>query len=461
MMNQIVFFLYLCSMLKEFKAFIVSEKLFEPKDQVLLAVSGGIDSVVMCELFHRAGFSFAIAHCNFNLRGRESDEDQLFVENLAGKYKVPFFCKQFSTKKVASSKKFSIQMAARELRYQWFEDLRRKEGYHSIATAHHLDDQVETFFINLLRSTGIAGLHGILPRQGNLIRPMLFSYREDISAFAKKNKLAFREDSSNTETKYLRNKIRHEIIPVFRELNQSFPQILTDTIHRLRDSEIIFRNSVQEIRNQLFWKDDNGLHIHIDDLKKLVPAEIYAFELLSPFGFHEAVIKNILHSRNDLPGKIFYSSTHRLIRDRRELIINPIQDRSGSQIKNTEIAIPEKKKEIRGPIHLRLTRKTVVNKFTIDPSNEVANLDLHKIRFPLILRRWKKGDSFYPLGMNKKKKLSDFFIDRKLSLPEKENIWLLCSGPHIIWIVGHRIDHRFRVTVQTKEVLQVRWIVEK
>ena len=160
-------------------------------------------------------------------------------------------------------------MAARELRYQWFEDLRRKEGYHSIATAHHLDDQVETFFINLLRSTGIAGLHGILPRQGNVIRPMLFSYREDISAFAKKNKLAFREDSSNTETKYLRNKIRHEIIPVFRELNQSFPQILTDTIHRLRDSEIIFRNSVQEIRNQLFWKDDNGLHIHIDDLKNL------------------------------------------------------------------------------------------------------------------------------------------------------------------------------------------------
>jgi len=448
-------------MLKEFKAFIVSEKLFGPNDKILLAVSGGIDSVVMAELFHRAGYSFGIAHCNFGLRGMESDADEAFVERLSGKYKVPFFTKRYLTAKEAKEKGISIQMAARELRYLWFNELLEKEKYYAVATAHHLDDQVETFFINLLRSTGIAGFHGILPRQGNLIRPLLFSYRDNIEAFARKYRLAFREDSSNAEIKYLRNKIRHEVIPVFRELNPAFPHILTETIKRMRETEIIFRNSVEETRKKILRKDKKGTHIRIAELGKLAPAGIFAFELLSPFGFNEAVILDILHSFHDPSGKIFYSPTHLLIKNREELILNPLPGKEESLLMNAEFLIAEGKKEIRKPIHLSFLEKPKGIKSTIDPSKEIATLDVRKIVFPLILRRWKKGDSFYPFGMNKKKKLSDYFIDRKLSIPEKENAWLLCSGNYIIWIVGQRIDHRFRVTSQTKEVLQIRWLKGK
>jgi len=448
-------------MLKEFKAFIVAEKLISVKDRVLLAVSGGIDSVVMCDLFYRAGFTFDIAHCNFNLRGKESDEDEMFVENLAKKYKVAFHCKRFPTKKIAKEKKLSIQMAARELRYQWFDEIRRNENYQFIATAHHLDDQIETFFINLLRSTGIAGLHGILPCQKNLIRPLLFTYRENINAYARKHNLAFLEDSSNVETKYLRNKIRHEIIPIFREINQSFPQVLTETIRRMRETEMIFLDTIEKVRKEIFHEDKNGIHILMDDLKKLNPCNLYAFELLSQFGFNEAIITDICHLPDDVSGEKFYSQTHRLIRNRKELIITPIPGKKEARIKNTLVSIREDQKEIRRPIHLRFEKMTKLKDFIIEPSKETANLDLHKISFPLILRKWEKGDSFYPFGMNKKKKLSDFFIDRKLSLPAKENIWLLCSGSNILWVTGQRIDNRFRVTSHTKEVLMVRWIVEK
>lgn len=448
-------------MLKEFKAFIGSENLIKNEERTLLAISGGIDSVVMCELFQQAGFTFGIAHCNFNLRGNESDTDELFVKDLANKYQVPFYCKQFLTKKLAKEKKISIQMAARELRYQWFEDIRLKENYHSIATGHQLDDQLETFFINLLRSTGIAGFHGILPRQGNLIRPLLFSYREDIVAFARENNLSFREDSSNLETKYLRNKIRHEIIPVFRELNQTFSQMLTGTIKRMRETEVIFRNVLDETRKKIIRQDMNGVRIHISELKKLTPIDIFAYELLSPFGFNETAISDILKLPVESSGSAFYSSTHRLIKDRKELIINPLSDKLESRVNVPEIIIHENRKELRKPIHLAFIKQTKDQNFSIDPSHEMAYFDVKKIVFPLILRRWEKGDSFYPLGMNRKKKLSDFFIDQKFSIPEKEDVWLLCSGSQILWIIGYRIDHRYRVTPRTKEVMQVKWIEEK
>jgi tRNA(Ile)-lysidine synthase len=448
-------------MLKEFKAFIASEKLCDPKDRVLLAVSGGIDSMVMNELFHRAGYVTGIAHCNFGLRGKESDADEAFVAKLAKKYGVPFYSKRFCTTKVTKERGISIQMAARELRYEWFEELLIKENYSAIATAHHLDDQAETFFINLLRSTGIAGFHGILPRQGNIIRPLLFTNRDNIRAFARKHKIAFREDSSNAESKYLRNKIRHEIIPIFREQNPAFPQILSETIKRMRETEVIFRNSIGEARKKIIRTNPAGTHVLIENLKKLTPVDIYAFELLSPFGFNEDIIRDILHSPDDSSGSIFYSPTHRLIKNREELILNPLPEKKGSRLMKAEISIPENKKEIRRPIHLSFTKISTLKKFVIDPSKEIASLDLHKIIFPLILRRWEKGDFFYPLGMNKKKKLSDYFIDAKLSIPQKENTWLLCSGPDILWIVGQRIDHRFRVTPKTKAVIQVRWIGKK
>ena len=448
-------------MLKEFKTFIATNNLFGKKDKVLLAVSGGIDSVVMCELFHRAGFSFGIAHCNFGLRGKESDEDEVIVEKLAGRYKVPFHSKRFPTATIAKEKGISIQMAARELRYLWFNEILRKEGYNCIATAHHLDDQVETFFINMLRSTGIAGFHGILPQQGSIIRPLLFAYRHDIELFARQNHLAFREDSSNLETKYLRNKIRHEVLPVLRELNPGFPQVLTENIHRLRETEIIFRQAIDAARAGVLRKDKRGIHIRIDKLKEYSPVDLYAFEILAPFGFNDSVIRDIIHALDEPSGKTFFSSSHRLVKDRKELILTLLKKEKEIGKDTEKISIPSSRKEIRKPVHLLFEKNTVTASFRIDRSQDAANFDLKKIIFPLILRRWHKGDAFYPFGLNKKKKLSDYFIDCKFSIADKDNAWLLCSGKDIIWITGHRIDHRFRVTSRTKEVLQVKLLKGK
>lgn len=281
-------------------------------------------------------------------------------------------------------------MAARDLRYEWFEETRIKENYKFIATAHHLDDQIETFFINLQRSTGIAGLHGILPIQKTLVRPLLFTFRENIVSYARKHKLAYREDSSNAENKYLRNKIRHEIIPVFSELNKAFPQVLTANIHRIREAEFIFRNSIETVRKKLMKEDNEGLHIAVNELNKLVPAGIYAFELLSPFGFNESVIGDLLQSREEFSGKIFYSPTYRLIMNRNEIILNPIPGKKDNLLKNREIIIPEERKEIRKPIHLKFERTEADNESGIDPSENTAHLDLRNIKFPLILRKWEK-----------------------------------------------------------------------
>ncbi|MCX6245775.1 MAG: tRNA lysidine(34) synthetase TilS [Bacteroidetes bacterium] len=448
-------------MLEGFKKFIVREKLLGKKDKVLLAVSGGIDSVVMCELFHRADYSFGIAHCNFGLRGCESDADEAFVGKLAGRYKVPFHSKRFQTTKIAKEKSISVQMAARELRYTWFEEVLQENKYQCIATAHHLDDQIETFFINLLRSTGIAGFHGILPRQGKIIRPLLFAYRHNIELFALQNHLAFREDSSNQETKYLRNKIRHEVIPVFHELNPAFPQTITENIYRLRKTEMVYRKAIDADRTNLFREDKTGIHIRIDKLKEFSPPELYAFEFLSPYGFNESVISDIIHSLDESGGKTFFSPTHRLVKDRKELIIHPLKTEKAGTLLPLYVSISDSRKEIRKPVHLRFEKIKITASFEIDPSKDKATLDLSKITFPLILKKWKRGDSFYPYGLNKKKKLSDYFIDCKFSIADKENTWLLCTGQHIIWVVGHRIDHRFRVTSRTKEVLQVKLVKGK
>jgi len=311
-------------MLQAFKTYITKEKLFLSGEKILLAVSGGMDSVAMAELFFRAKFSFAIVHCNFQLRGEESDKDEVFVSLLARKYKVPFFNKRFLTKELTESKNISIQMAARELRYGWFHELLTKEGYPYLATAHHLDDQIETFFINMMRSTGIAGFHGIFPKQGKIIRPMLFASREEIEGFVKKNDLIYREDKSNQEIKYLRNKIRHELIPVLAEINPGFSNILTENIYRIREAEKIFRNTIDQVRNTLVRKEKERIFISIRDIKKLTPCITYLFEFLSSFGFNYPVVNDVVKALDEEPGKQFYSPTHRLIKDRDDLIITPL-----------------------------------------------------------------------------------------------------------------------------------------
>jgi tRNA(Ile)-lysidine synthase len=435
-------------MLSAFADFIKKEDLFSPADKLLLTVSGGVDSVAMCELLNKASVDFGIAHCNFKLRGKESDEDELFVEKLAEKYQVPFHSISFNTNSFAKKNKLSIQAAARELRYEWFEEIRLQFAYTYIATAHHQDDSIETFFINLIRGTGIAGLHGILPKQGCIIRPLLFTGKDDILAFAKKNKLRHREDSSNTSDKYLRNKIRQKIIPVLKELNPKISSTLLKDIDHLRDVEKIYRNEIGNKKQKILRIKKSTIYLSIARLKELEPLTAYLFEFLRPYGFNPSSVEEIVSSLGKISGKQFFSATHRLVHDRKDLII---QKKEALNPEKKSITIKKSQKKVEtDELFLQLKQGPVGTFFS--HSSKCAVLDFDKLSFPLKVRKWQQGDVFQPLGMKGKKKLSDFFIDRKLSIAEKENTWLLLSEEKIVWVIGQRIDDRFKVTDKTRKI---------
>ena len=440
-------------MLNDFIAFIKRENLLFQTSQNLLAVSGGVDSMVMMELFHRAGFSFDIAHANFQLRGDESDRDEAFVRKLADKYMVKVYVKHFETAKFARSNKVSIQVAARQLRYEWFDELLVENGYDQVVTAHHLDDQVETFLINLTRGTGIAGLHGIPVRQGKIIRPMMFTGRKEIEAYASTKNLDFVQDSTNLSVKYTRNRIRHKVIPQLEKISPNFRQELTQTIGFIRDAEIIYRQSIGEKRKEIFSEKGDSIFIKADKFFNLKPLTSWAYELLSPFGFNLSNINDVIGLAESIPGKEILSDSHRLIKDRDQLIIvRRVNTGTGSifQIKTEDLV----RKSITYPIHLGFE---VLHKIPEEyaESGSTAYIDLDKLVFPLVLRKWQRGDFFYPLGMSQKKKLSDFFTDQKFSLIEKEKQWLLCCGKNIVWVIGHRIDDRFKITRASHKILKI------
>ncbi len=441
-------------MLKSFQEFINKEKLFNAEDKILLAVSGGPDSVVMCELFCQSEYNFAIAHCNFHLRGTESDDDEKFVKNLSEKYKVPYYNVNFNTNDYAKDKKISIEMAARDLRYEWFEEVLKKENYDYIATGHHLDDQIETLFINLLRGTGIAGLHGILPKQNHCVRPLLFTFRKDIEVFIKENNLLYRQDSSNKSLKFTRNKIRHIIIPELEKINPDFKKSITNTIKYIKGTEIIYKNFVEQKRKEIFHIKNDRIYIPINEIKKLNPVNTFLYEFLMPYNFNSSVVDDIIKSLDDISGKQFFSFSHRLIKDRENLIIT----KKTSDIKLIRYFINKNTLVIENPIKLKITRIRWIKNdrnVTISEDKNIASIDFDKLKFPLKIRKWEQGDYFYPLGTKCKKKLSDFFIDNKFSIIDKENVWLLCSANRIIWIIGHRIDNRFKITSNTRNIYQI------
>lgn len=439
-------------MIESFIKFVSKEKLFIPHDRVLLAVSGGIDSVVMADLFQRAGFVFDIAHVNFHLRGEESDRDELFVRKLAENYMVQVFVRHFETARIARKNKVSVQVAARELRYSWFGELLEIYGYAKVAVAHHLDDQVETFLINLARGTGIAGLHGIMPGQGKIIRPLMFTGRKEIEAYAAANKLDYAEDSSNASVKYTRNRIRHKVIPQLEKINPAFRQSLTETISVIRDAEIIYQKAIEEKRKAIFDVRGDSISIIADELFNLKPLATWAYELLSPFGFNISNIHDIIGLKNAIPGKEVISATYRLVRDRDHLIIVPLT--KAPDVKIYSITAADLHQGAKSPVHLSFE---VLDKTPekYDKPATTAYIDLEKLEFPLQIRKWRRGDYFYPLGMTQRKKLSDFFTDRKMSKIEKENQWLLCSGEMITWVIGHRIDDRFKIGTGTGKILKI------
>ncbi|HOY30686.1 MAG TPA: tRNA lysidine(34) synthetase TilS [Bacteroidales bacterium] len=440
-------------MLAKFLAHITENELFGPSDKILLAVSGGVDSIVMTELFYRAGFRFAMVHCNFLLRGVDSDTDEKFVKNLAEKYKTRCYVKQFDTRAYSEQHKLSIQEAARDLRYNFFEEISKKENFKFIATAHHADDSIETFFINLLRGTGISGLSGIPAKQNKIIRPMLFAYKKDIEDYAKKNNIDYRYDFSNRENKYLRNKIRNTLLPALENISPGYRKSIDTTINNLKNTEIIYRQCLEKI--QLLQTEKNELMtISIDKLRMLKPSSRYLYECIKMFGFNLHVCEDVCNSLDDIPGKIFLSPTHRMVKDREKLIIEKKKDTD----RNSHFLAYEGIQLIYEPVKLEFTERKKSEMAVLDTDRHTALLDKDRLLFPLIIRKWQRGDYFYPLGLRGKKKLSDFFSDNKFSVIEKSNTWLLCSGDDIAWIIGHRIDERYKIKQLTQNILQIKWL---
>ena len=435
-------------MLQDFHQYLRKEELCGPDDRILLAVSGGIDSVVMAHLFRETGYTCSIAHCNFQLRGEESEMDEANVRSLAQGLEFPVYVRRFRVEEETGTKGISVQMAARDLRYGWFEELRSGHDFTRIATAHNLNDAVETFFLNLSRGSGIRGLKGILPRRGPVIRPLLFAPREQIEAYQQEHRLSYREDASNLETKYQRNKIRHDILPVMMQINPGFIRTMEGNMARIREMFEIYEAAVSKVRSELFEPYQEGFLIRTEKLLKLSPLHTWLFELFSPFGFTRMQCQGIARIMDAGPGRQSISTTHRLFQDRDRMILVPTARDARERY---YLDGPDKQAVLPFPMDMEVLDREELVSIPDDPG--IACLDLEKVRFPLTIRRWIPGDYFYPLGMEQNKKLSDFFVDEKVPVPEKERIWIMASGKTIVWIMGYRIDHRFRITHKTRKVL--------
>ena len=441
-------------MLEKFLDYISEKELFTNEDKILLAISGGIDSVVMAKLFRDAGINHGIAHCNFGLRGEESDSDEKFVRKLARKADAPCYVKNFNTEQFAEDHKVSIQMAARELRYNWFEELAAAEGYSYIALAHHQNDLLETMLLNLSRGTGIAGLHGIAPKRGKFIRPLLFADKEDIFAFVTKKQLTWREDSSNASTKYQRNKIRQEVVPVLEELNPNLSQTIRQTAEKISAVERFFLQEVEKMRSTVIRQEGRDWILDLNPLLEGSEPTLFLSQLIDKWGFSYSQAKEIIaiyKQEGTTSGKIFESNTHRLNTDRNQLIISP---KDLQEYQDLEIIENEQKASYGAWAFTFNSLKA--EGYPIKGDKNLAALDKDKLEFPLKLRNWKHGDWFCPLGMKQKKKLSDFMIDEKIPLNLKERVLVLTSGDSIVWVVGHRIDNRYKITESTTEVLEVK-----
>ena len=440
-------------MIDQFQAYIYRYNLLAESDKVILALSGGIDSMVLADLLLKAKVEFVAAHCNFHLRGEESDGDEKFVRDYAERNGIQCFVKHFETEKYAAEQSISIEMAARDLRYAWFEELRQQLGYDKIAVAHHADDQAETFFINLLRGAGLNGLKGMKPQNGVIIRPLLWASREQIRKYAVENQILWREDHTNAESVYLRNKIRNQLLPAFDELHAEARQGLYKSLEHLAAENELYRELLQEKLGQII--EYNGDIQRIPYSAFLIQHSSFQllFEWLRQYGFntdqchfiHEAVGTGI--------GNQYFSPTHCVVIGRDDLQLSEINEKT-----DVEIQIQIGEEEILSPIHLRFSKMEKTADFIINKSSDVAQLDFDKLRFPLTLRHWRHGDRFCPLGMKGSKLLSDFFVDQKFTEYQKQNVWLLVSAEgDIFWVVGYRIDDRFKIVNDTKTVFQCRW----
>ena len=435
--------------------FIQEKKLIPSDGRVLVAVSGGVDSVVLCHLFKQLSIPFGIGHCNFQLRGAASDEDALFVTQLAEQLAVPYFSTAFDTTKIAAQEKQSIQLVARRLRYDWFAKILKEENYQSVATAHHLNDSIETFLYNFSKGTGLRGLTGVPVQNKGIIRPLLFASKDQILDYAQKHQLAYREDSSNAEDKYARNKIRHHVVPILKQLNPSLEQTSLQTFQNLHEAVHLYDFALQHLLAELLEESAEETRLFWPKLLSFPMANSLLYECLKPFGFHPDQIKQILDEVANKTGALFYSASHQLLVDRQYLIVRPKE----GTIEEERIIFEQ------GKASLHLGDSVLEAKWgleydgTIHKAIDRAQLDVNRLSFPLKLRHWKPGDYFCPIGMNgKRQKLQDFFSNQKLNRFEKEKVWILeTEAGEICWLVGYRIDERFKMTSDTKEYVLFKW----
>ncbi|SEG28010.1 tRNA lysidine(34) synthetase TilS [Parabacteroides chinchillae] len=416
---------------------------------VLVGLSGGADSVALLALLVRLDYPCMAVHCNFHLRGDESIRDEHFAKDFAGSLHVPFYKVDFDTTAYAGEKHISIEMAARELRYTWFEGMRCKLDAQAIAVAHHRDDSVETLLMNLIRGTGVRGMRGIRPKNGYIVRPLLPVSREEILKWLAEQHYSYVTDSTNLSDAYTRNFIRLRVLPLLEEINPAVRNTIARTAEHLSAVETIYNNVIENARNQIMVTEDS---LSVKTLLTFPLPDTILYELLKPFNFTRLVTDDIYLSLRGESGRQFYSSTHRLIKDRDYLFLSSLQE------KEAKIYIlDEKTTECSEPVELSF-RKIVLNKeFHIEKNKHIAYFDYDKLTFPLSLRTWQEGDWFIPFGMTGRKKLSDYFSDHKYTIFQKEQTWLLCSGDNIIWLVGERSDNRFRIDKTTKHILIVKF----
>ncbi len=430
--------------------FIEKENLFQRNQRILVAVSGGIDSMVLLYLLHKMEMECAVAHCNFGLRGEASDGDCELVEAMTKHYNFPCYTRKFDTEAHAKKHKISIEMAARDLRYTWFNELCDQHGFDYLAVGHHADDVAETVLINLIRGTGINGLTGIKPKNGNVVRPLLPFTRQELMDFAAANNIEFREDATNASTDFVRNKIRHQVMSVLEQINPGIRNTMTENVQRFTDVATIYNEVINYKKSLLLSEKDGNLEINIAKLQQVSAPASHLYELLAPFGFHFRDITNIVNALGGISGKRFYAATHQLLMDREVLIVS-----ERKQAEHMEYTISKNQKKIDIPFKATLQQFEKPVNFQFSKQNNMAYFDADLLTFPLTIRKWQQGDYFQPIGMKGKKKVSDFFIDNKFSLQQKEKTWLLVSGNKIIWIIGHRIDERLKITNNTKHIYQI------
>lgn len=435
-------------MIDTVRRFVEKEKLLSPGATVIVGLSGGMDSMVLLDMLTLLGYQCVAAHCNFHLRGDESDRDAGFVKKWCKDIDIPLTDIDFDTTQYATDRKISIEMAARELRYDWFEIIRGQYGAEAVAVAHHKDDSVETVLLNLVRGTGIRGLTGIMPKNGKVIRPLLCVTRAEIEEYIAERDIPYVFDSTNNDDLFLRNSLRLNIIPQLEKLNPSLKEAIYRTSRNLSEVEKIYDTSIGETVSNLF-RDGK---IDIRELRETASPRSVLFEILSPLGFGTSVIEDIYRGMDNSSGKIFYSKLYRLIKDRDFFILDTIYDNNAAE---QPVYLNMNTEKITEPFHLVIRREKMP--VIIEKDRRFLYADCDRLKFPLTLRRWKKGDWFIPFGMKGRKKVSDYFTGRKYNLKEKEEAWILLSGDEIVWIVGERADDRFKVTEKSRNILIVEW----